>query len=84
MRRHPGALVLDEGSRAAAAFRHDELAPVIAVKSACMTEARTLSYMHQYPHLARGSGSICARVPNSRVEQECKRSAATFLVPVVV
>lgn len=59
----------------------DDLAPVIAVNSAYTTEARIFSYMHEYAHLARGSGSICTRVPDSRVERECERFAAAFLMP---
>lgn len=59
----------------------DGLAPVIAVNSAYTTEARIFSYMHEYAHLARGSGSICARVPNSELESRCERFAAAFLMP---
>ena len=60
---------------------HDDLAPVIAVNSAYTAEARIFSYLHEYGHLARGADSICARVPNSRVERRCEEFAAAFLMP---
>jgi Zn-dependent peptidase ImmA (M78 family) len=60
---------------------YDDMAPVIAVNSAYTTEARIFSYMHEYAHLAHGSGSICARVPNSALETRCERFAAAFLMP---
>jgi Zn-dependent peptidase ImmA (M78 family) len=60
---------------------YDDLAPVIAVNSAYTTEARIFSYLHEYAHLARGSGSICARVPDSQLESRCETFAAAFLMP---
>lgn len=59
----------------------DDLAPVIAINSAYTTEARIFSYMHEYAHLARGSGSICSRVPDSALERRCEQFAAAFLMP---
>jgi len=44
-------------------------------------EARVFSYMHEYAHLARGSGSICARVPDSQLERRCESFAGAFLMP---
>jgi len=59
----------------------DELAPVIAVNSAYTVEARIFTYMHEFAHLARGSGAICRSVPDSSVERRCERFAAAFLMP---
>lgn len=60
---------------------HDDLAPVIAVNSAYTVEARVFSYMHEYAHLARGSGAICSRLPDSQLERRCELFAAAFLMP---
>ena len=59
----------------------DDLAPVIAVNSAYNTEARVFSYMHEYAHVARGSSSICSRVPETTLERRCEDFAAAFLMP---
>lgn len=59
----------------------DDLAPVIAINSAYTTEARIFSYMHEYAHLAWGSGSICSQAPDSVLERRCEQFAAAFLMP---
>jgi hypothetical protein len=37
--------------------------------------------MHEYAHLARGSSSICSRVPDTALERRCEDFAAAFLMP---
>ena len=66
----------------------DDAAPLIAINTAWLPEARVFTMLHELAHLATRTNSACAedsaprsRVAGDRVERWCERVAAAVAVP---
>ncbi len=60
---------------------YDDWAPVIAVNTATIAQARLFSYGHELGHLLRRTDRICGTRPDSRLERWCEAFSASFLLP---
>ena len=56
-------------------------APVIAVNTAAIYEARIFTLFHELAHLALGGDSSCSEKNNGRLERWCDRVASHVLIP---
>lgn len=59
----------------------DERAPVIAVNTADIVEARGFTLFHEIAHLALGAGSACAERNGGGLERWCDLVASHVLIP---
>ena len=59
----------------------DERAPVIAVNTANIVEARGFTLFHEIAHLALGSDSACSNRNDGDIELWCDRVASRVLIP---
>jgi Zn-dependent peptidase ImmA (M78 family) len=60
---------------------YDDSAPVIAVNTATVPQARLFSYCHELGHLLRRADRICGATADTALERWCERFAAGFLLP---
>lgn len=66
----------------------DDRAPLIAVNTAWMTEARIFTLFHEYAHLVTRTNSVCVEdaplgssIAGDKTERWCERVAAAVLIP---
>lgn len=60
---------------------YDDWAPVIAVNTATVPQARLFSYCHELGHLLRRADRICGATADTALERWCEQFAAAFLLP---
>ncbi|MFI6599141.1 ImmA/IrrE family metallo-endopeptidase [Nonomuraea sp. NPDC050536] len=60
---------------------YDELAPVVAVNTAYIPQARLFSYGHELGHITLHSDGICTNKTTPGVERWCEEFAAALFMP---
>jgi Zn-dependent peptidase ImmA (M78 family)/transcriptional regulator with XRE-family HTH domain len=71
---------LGEGGCRGFSLNHD-VAPLIAINSAYIYEARAFSYLHEAGHLVRRTQAICGGALDQGLERWCEEFAAAILLP---